>query len=202
MREDGLKLCSSRRRLVSVSPINLILGAVTILLLARAFWWGSVELRWLGARSAVLSVVVLAFVVSIAGPIVAIVSGAPVPVVLALLVGPALLLTMAMRPLVRYTGGLRPEVEILDAYRRIDRVNRGKPGTPKMPKADEVITAAINQIEALRTPSTAALVDAIVSVGQPWVAGEVLDDVEWNRRKSALWTAAERAWGREWVRRL
>jgi len=182
--------------------INFIEYASAVAVFAWAFVAGGRYAKWLGGGIVVYGVLTFAFIVSAVGPVVAWANGAGLLVIASFMIAPALLLTFATRPLVELTGHLRPEVRVFESYRRIDRVNRGKAGTPKMPNANEVINAELERLEGMRTPATDRLIDAITALGRPWVDGVHLDDAEWQGRKREMWAAAEAAWGRGWTTRL
>ncbi len=182
--------------------LALIEYAVAIFVMAWAYLAGINYVRWLGGRPVVYAIFVLSFVGSVACSIVAIVLGKDPMLSVAILAVPGLLLSLASKALVVLTGGIRPEARVFESYRRIDRVNRGKPGGPKLRHADEIISAELQRLEELRTPATQGLIDAIGDVGRPWIAGEHIDEREWEKRKQRLWEAAESLWGPRWTRRL
>jgi len=183
-------------------PIQLI-GYVALFVLTSIFYFGLLaEVRWQGASMFVFAVLFGAFAITLAVPYVASAIGAPPLLAAAGAAGPALLVAVSFQWLIRRTGGPRPEVRLLYAFRRINRIGEGQPtGTRKRAGDNARLLRELDGLEALRTPRTTRLIDALEVINRSWIESEMIPPVENDARYAELRNAADELWGAEWRRR-
>jgi hypothetical protein len=178
-------------------------GYVALIAIAVWLYLGLFDdAHWLGASTAVYAVMLLCLAVSTSAPYLVTNLGAPALLAASLAVAPTLLMFVSFRWLVRSTGGPRIEIQVFDAFRRINRIGEGQPmGARKHPGDNERLTQELDDLRNLRTHSTARLIDALDVINRSWIASEIVPPAENNARLTELSNAADELWGADWRKR-
>jgi hypothetical protein len=157
--------------------------------------------HWLGASTLANGIIGALLVVSLAAPLVAGLNGAPPYVTFSAAFCPFAISAIGLRSIVSRTGGLRPEVQVFYAYRRISRIGIDSPGDEKDPLDNERISTDLQALGRLRTPETAMFIDLFTRMNEAWVQSEPVDPEELKRWKDELSELARHLWGPGWQRR-
>jgi hypothetical protein len=181
-----------------------LLGYVVLVTLGVWLYLGLLDdAIWLGASNTVLGLLLGALAISVSAPYLAISLGAIPFLVAAMAVLPTLLMALSLRWFILHTGGPRPEFELFEAFKRINRIGQGgATGDRKKAGDNERLAAALDDLERLRTPRTARLIDALDRINRSWVASETISREENEARHRELAYAADELWGLGWRKRV